>query len=137
MEMLIRSRCFGFVLAVVLSLSATQLIHAAPPSVTAVLSSSDAEIGQAVDLQIKVSGARSANVPAEIPVDGLQIRQTGTSQQIEMHNFDVSSSVIYNYTIMPLRSGKFKIPAQAIRVGNDSLHTPELTLNVTSGSSGS
>jgi hypothetical protein len=135
MEKHARHFTFGLTLLVLIATTATG--RAASPSVTAYLSSSDAEVGQAVDLQIKVSGARSANVPAEIPVDGLQIRQTGTSQQIEMHNFDVSSSVIYNYTITPLRSGKFKIPAQTIRVGSDSLHTPELPLNVAGGSSGS
>src|SRR5205823_14285764 len=77
------------------------------------------------------SGANNANVPETISVDGLEIHQTGTSRQFEMHNFDVSSSVTYNYTILPLKAGRFKIPPQTVRVGNDSLkrseeHTSEL-----------
>src|ERR1700736_6788685 len=110
---------------------------AASPSVTAVLSNSEPAVGEAVQLQIKVSGAQSANVPQEISIDGLQIHQTGTSRQFEMRNLDVSSSVTYNYTILPMRTGKFKIPPQTVRVGNDSLRTPELALNVSSGSSSS
>src|SRR5205823_1376323 len=38
--------------------------------------------------------------------------------------------VIYDYTIMPLQAGTFIIPPQTIRVGNNSLRTPELRLNV-------
>jgi hypothetical protein len=111
----------------------TSRVLAATPSVTAVLSNSE-PAGETVQLEIKVTGAQSANVPQEISVDGLQIHQTGTSRQIEMRNLDVRSTVIYNYTILPLRSGKFKIPSQIVRVGNDSLRTPELALNVTAGS---
>src|SRR6266480_4614543 len=116
---------------------ATQLAFAASPSVTAVLSDSQPAVGQMVQLEIKINGANSANVPETISIDGLEIHQTGTSRQFEMHNFDVSSSVTYNYTILPLKAGQFKIPPQTVRVGNDSLRTPELVLNVAQGSSSS
>ncbi len=121
-------------LVLILTRSAT---FAASPSVTAVLSSSQPAVGQMVQLEIKVNGANSANVPETISIDGLEIHQTGTSRQFEMHNFDVSSSVTYNYTVLPLKAGHFKIPAQTVRVGNDSLRTPELVLNVAQGSSSS
>ena len=90
-----------------------------------------------VQLEIKVNGAQNANVPETISIDGLEIHPTGTSRQFEMHNFDVTSSVTYNYTILPLKAGRFKIPPQTVRVGNDSLKTPELALNVTQGTSNS
>src|SRR5690242_19600378 len=133
----IYSRRFTVSLTLVALTAAIATARAASPSVTAVLSNSEPEVGQAVQLEIKVTGARNANVPTEISIDGLEIHQTGTSQQIEMHNFEVRSSVIYNYTIVPLRAGKFKIPSQVVRVGNDSLRTPELVLNVSSGSNSS
>src|SRR2546421_1740516 len=119
------------------AIAAMQSSFAASPSVTAVLSDSQPAVGQMVQLEIKVNGANSANVPDTISIDGLEIHQTGTSRQFEMHNFDVSSSVTYNYTILPLKAGQFKIPPQTVRVGNDSLHTPELILNVAQGSSSS
>jgi len=126
----IRAQCLIVAGALIFSASA----FAAAPSVTAVLSNSEPVVGETVQLEIKVTGAQSANVPQDISVDGLQIHQTGTSRQIEMRNLDVRSTVIYNYTILPLRSGKFKIPPQTVRVGNDSLRTPELGLNVAAGS---
>jgi len=135
--MSIHKRYLGIILVLALSLAASRRGFAASPSVTAVLSNSETAVGETVQLEIKVSGANSANVPQEISIDGLQIQQTATSRQFEMRNFDVSSSVTYNYTILPLRSGKFKIPSQTVRIGNDSLRTPEFVLNVTSGSSGS
>ncbi|MEY2559181.1 MAG: hypothetical protein QOE34_2606 [Verrucomicrobiota bacterium] len=108
--------------------------RAEEPSVTAVLTSSETAVGQPVELQIKVNGARNAAPPSEISVDGLDIRSTGQMQSFEMRNFSVSSSVTFNYTVMPLRSGRFKIPRQTINAGGSSLRTEELTLEV-SGSS--
>ncbi|HJX97806.1 MAG TPA: BatD family protein [Chthoniobacterales bacterium] len=116
---------------------AAQYTFAAAPSVTAMLSDSQPSVGQMVQMEIKVNGAQNANVPETISIDGLEIHQTGTSRQFEMHNFDVTSSVTYNYTILPLKAGHFRIPPQTVRVGNDSLRTPELALNVEQGSSNS
>lgn len=106
------------------------------PNVTAVLSNSEAVIGETVQLQIKINGGRNAEAPEEISVDGLEIHQTGTEQQVEMHNFTMSSSVIYNYTILPLKPGTFKIPSQSIKVAGNLLPTPELTLHVSDTNNG-
>jgi BatD DUF11 like domain len=100
------------------------------PSVTAVLNSSEAVLGETVQLEIRITGVRGAEAPEEIVVDGLEIRRTGSSQRIEMNNFKVISTTIYDYTVMPLKGGTFTIPPQTIRVGNNSLRTPALTLNV-------
>jgi hypothetical protein len=101
-----------------------------PPSVTAVLSNSDTAAGETVELQIKVTGPGDARPPEEISIDGLEIHSTGTSRQFEIHNFATSSSVTYNYTILPLRAGRFTIPPQTVFAGGKTLRTPELVLNV-------
>jgi hypothetical protein len=111
-------------------IATAQFAHADSPSVTAVLNSSEATLGEMVHLEIRVAGARGADAPENIMVDGLEIRRTGTSQRIEMNNLTLTSSVIYDYTVMPLRAGRFTIPPQTIRIGNNSLRTPALTLNV-------
>jgi hypothetical protein len=101
------------------------------PSVTAVLTSSEAAVGRAVQLKIQVKGERNAASPSQISVDGLEIQSTGQMQSFEMRNFNVTSSVTFTYTILPQRAGRFIIPPQTIRAGSTSLRTPELTLNVT------
>jgi hypothetical protein len=111
-------------------------VFADSPSVTAVLSSSEAAVGETVQLQIRITGS-GAKPPAQITVDGLEIRQTGTEQHYEMNNFSVSQSVIYNYTVFPMKAGKFTIPPQTVQVGSTSLRTPELTLNVSGSAVGS
>src|SRR5215471_15450288 len=115
-------------------IAGAQFSYADSPSVTAVLNSSEAVLGETVQLEIRVTGARGADAPDEILVDGLEIRRTGTSQRIEMNNLSLTSSVVYDYTVMPLRAGTFTIPPQTIRIGNSSLRTPALTLNVTDSS---
>jgi hypothetical protein len=117
-------------IAVFVTLACVQAAFADPPSVTAVLSNSDTVAGETVELQIKVTGPGDARPPEEISIDGLEIHSTGTSRQFEIHNFATSSSVTYNYTILPLRAGRFRIPPQTVFAGGKTLRTPELVLNV-------
>jgi BatD DUF11 like domain len=115
-------------------IASAQFAQADSPKVTAVLNSSQTVLGQPVQLEIRITGARGAEAPEEILVDGLEIHRTGTSQRIEMNNLNLTTSVIYDYTVMPMRAGMFTIPSQTIRVGNNSLRTPALTLNVADSS---
>jgi hypothetical protein len=111
--------------------AAVQCARADSPKITAVLTSSEVVVGETVQLQIQIDNARaSAITPRDINVPGLQIHYTGESTQMTMRNFSVSSSITYSYTILPERSGTYKIPPQTIRVGKDNLQTPELTLRV-------
>jgi hypothetical protein len=131
----VRGKTWGAILvAALIGFMATGSVLADSPSATAVLSNSEAAVGETVQLQIRISGS-SAKPPTQIAVDGLEIRQTGTEQHYEMNNFSVSQSVIYNYTVLPMKAGKFRIPPQTVEVGGTSLRTPELALNV-SGSAG-
>ncbi len=117
-------------LALFVVVGVAQIARADSPSVTAVLSNSEATVGETVELQIKVVGPGDARPPEEISIDGLEIHSTGTSRQFEIHNFSSSSSVTYNYTILPLRAGRFTIPPQTVHAGGKILRTPELALNV-------
>ena len=121
----------AILIIVVIAFLSLDAAFADSPSVTAVLSNSEVNVGETVELQIRVTGAGEANAPDQIAIDGLEIRRAGTSRQFEMHNFTTTSSVTYNYTVLPLKTGKFVIPVQTINAGNNSLKTPELTLNVT------
>src|SRR6266550_3600408 len=97
--------------SVLLASAIAQFARGDSPKITAVLTSSDVVVGETVQLQIQVDNA-------------------GTSTQMTMRNFAISSSITYNYTILPEKSGTYKIPPQSIRVGKDNLQTPALTLRV-------
>ena len=120
----------AFLIGITAGILAAGFAFADSPSVTAVLSNSEIVVGETVELQIKVTGPGDARPPEEISVDGMEIHATGQSRQFEIHNFATSSSVTYNYTILPLRAGRFTIPPQTVRAGGNLLKTPELTLNV-------
>lgn len=117
--------------SVFLASASAQFTLADSPKITAVLTSSDVVVGETVQLQIQIDNAgMSVRPPSDINVPGLQIHYTGESTQMTWKNFSTSSSITYNYTILPEKSGSYRIPPQTIRVGKDNLQTPELTLRV-------
>ena len=124
-------RIFITVFAVV---AAAQFARADSPSVTAVLSNSETVVGATVELQIKVTGPGDTQAPEQIPAEGLEIYRTGEDASSEIKfgagTMQVTRSVTYTYTVLPKSAGRFTIPPQTIRVGNNSLRTPALTLNV-------
>src|SRR5881396_2220693 len=118
----------------ILALVATVQIQSAladSPKITAVLTSSDVVVGETVQLQIQIDNAgTSVKPPSNIDIPGLQIHYTGESTSMTMRNLSVTSSITYNYTILPEKSGTYKIPSQSISVSKNNLQTPELTLRV-------
>lgn len=105
---------------------------AASPSVnaTATLSRNRVAAGEVVQLDVKVTGAQQADVPPEIAAEGLQIKLTGQSSQVQMINFQVSSSVIYSYIVIPLKSGNLTIPPVSVRAEGQVMKTTPLQLAV-------
>src|SRR5256714_4540125 len=117
--------------SVLLASAIAQFARGDSPKITAVLTSSEVVVGETVQLQIQIDNAgTSVKPPSEVDVPGLQIHFTGKSTEMRWKNFTASSSITYNYTILPEKSGTYKIPPQSIRAGKDNLRTPELTLEV-------
>src|SRR5438874_5118709 len=131
MEMSMRCRILFAALA---AMPLAQFAFADSPSITAVLSNSEATVGETVELQVNVTGPGDTQAPQEIAVTGLEIYRTGENASSQLKfgagGMQVTKTVTYTYTVLPKNAGKFTIPQQAIRVGNNVLRTPELTLNV-------
>src|SRR5438477_2293989 len=131
MEMSMRCRILFAALA---AMPFAQFAFAGSPSITAVLSNSEATVGETVELQVNVTGPGDTQAPEEIAVTGLEIYRTGENASSQLKfgagGMQVTKTVTYTYTVLPKNAGKFTIPQQAIRVGNNVLRTPELTLNV-------
>lgn len=117
----------------VIWLMSAVMATAADVSVTAELLRTETDVGEPVRMEIKVTGARSAKAPDDIAVDGLQISRIGQSTQVQMNNFNLSTSVLFTYNVLPVREGKFVIPAQTIEAGGERLKTPALTLSAAAG----
>lgn len=103
---------------------------AADVTVTSEISRPDVAVGEMAELRVRVNGAQGAEVPQELPVEGLQIRLTGQSTQVQMINFKVSSSVVYSYSILPMRPGSYTIPSVPVAVGGRQFRTASSRLSV-------
>jgi hypothetical protein len=112
---------------------------AASQQVEAELSQDSVGVGQPVRLSISVTGARGAQVPQQLSVDGIDARFIGKSEQMQwqMKGGGVNSTTtsIFNYVIVPLRQGDFKIPPIPVTVNGKTVKTSALTLHVTAGQS--
>src|SRR5438067_1803762 len=124
------SYLLGMIVAAICGWATVSPVYADAPNVTAVLTRSSTVVGQPVQLQIKVTGSSNAKPPGQIFVEGLDIRYTGQSQLLEGRNFQFTYSFIFNYTVMPMKAGSFRIPPQMVEAAGSALHTPELTVQV-------
>ncbi|MBN8709272.1 MAG: hypothetical protein BGO12_13195 [Verrucomicrobia bacterium 61-8] len=104
--------------------------------VSADLSQEVTAVGQAVQLNISVTGATGARVPAQVKVDGLRIDFAGRSEQINIINFQKTVSSIYTYLITPMRTGDFNIPPIEVLINGQRYKTAQLTLRVGNNSGG-
>lgn len=78
-------------------------------------------VGEEALLQIKVSGAHSAEVSHIPTVDGISIEYRGTSRSFQWINGQMWSGIVLSFAIVPTRAGTFTIPPFEVRVGN-SVH---------------
>ena len=104
--------------------------HAVSVSVSAQLSRPQVNFGEMAELQVTVSGAQRADVPQDINADGLQIRLSGQSTQVQMVNFKVSSSAVYTYVVLPLKTGNFTIPSVTVTADGQQFRTPSVRFSV-------
>ena len=109
----------------------------AAQQVQAELSQDYAGVGQPVRLNISVTGARGAQVPQELKIDGLDARFIGKSEQMQWQmnggRASSTSTSVYSYLIVPLRQGEFTIPSIPVAVGGKTVKTSPLTLRVSGG----
>lgn len=126
-----------FTFFVALSLFSSSSLFAASSNIniSAELSRNRVAAGDMVQLDVQVTGAQQADLPREIAVDGLQIRLAGQSSQVQMVNYSVTSSVIYSYIVIPLRSGTFTIPSLQVRAEGKYFRTSPLQLTVVGNNS--
>ncbi len=123
----------GFIVAAS-ALMATGTLRA--QEVSAELSQQVTVMGRPVQMILTVKGGGGARVPQQIPVDGLEIRLTGKSQQINVVNFKMTVISTLAYTVNPLRTGIFTIPPIELNIGGRMFSTEPLSLTVGSSTGG-
>jgi hypothetical protein len=108
--------------------------RAADVSVRASLSRSITVIGDPVQYQIKVTGARRVVPPREPEVDGMVIRYSGPSEnsvvRFQNGSFTSERTTTLVYEVVPERNGTFTIPAVAVEADGKTFRTEPVGLTV-------
>ena len=86
-------------------------------------------LGETATLSLTFEGAQPNNVPTP-SIPGLQIANSGTSQNVSFVNGAMSSTVTVNFSITPQRSGEFIIPAMTADLNGQKFDSPPLKLTV-------
>jgi hypothetical protein len=130
-----KSASFAMV-AVALLICSVATAAAQLPQITAQLTRQRTPVGVPVQMRVQVNGSTNASMPEQIRVDGLRIKLTGRSTQVQVMNFKMTTSGVYTYTVLPEREGTFRIPSFEITVDNKRLAVPEQQLVVDNSAAG-
>ena len=98
---------------------------------TASLDRDNISLGEMANLALTCNGGQPAGEPALPAMPNLQIAYVGPSSQFSVINGQVSSSVTYNFRVVPRQPGDYTIPAVTVEVAGQKLTSQPLTLRVT------
>jgi hypothetical protein len=127
----VRAAGFIFPGAVLLFLAVLNfsVAPASAANFTASLDRDSITLGESATLSLTFEGSQSKNVPTP-NVPGLQITQTGTSQNVSFVNGAMSSAVTVTFSVTARQTGEFTIPALTADVNGQQLSTQPLKLTV-------
>src|SRR5208283_5008464 len=108
-------------------------VSARAASFTASLDRDTMTLGESATLSLTFEGGQSKNVPTP-SVPGLQIVNTGNSQNFSIINGAMSSTVTVAFSVTARQPGEFTIPALKADVNGQPLSTKPLKLTVTTAS---
>src|ERR1035437_7650011 len=98
-------------------------------SFTAALDRDTVTMGESAMLSLAFEGGPARNLPTP-NVSGLQIVQSGNSQNVSIINGAMTSTVTVTFSVTPQRTGEFVIPALTADVNGQRLATEPLKLTV-------
>lgn len=119
---------------------------AQPVAIQAEINTDQIPLGSAAQLRITVEGRQDVDPISIPPTDGLEIRYAGPTHNVTIVNGKYSSSVVFNYTVIPMKVGNFQVPSVTISIDGKPYSTQPIMLEVvdsanyaagTSGSGGS
>ncbi len=122
-------RTFPFIFGVIVAAGIIAAASQCQASVDAWLSTNMAGPGESVELFIKADGATGGK-PDITPVkDDFDVISSSSSTNLSLVNGRITSSRLYQYTIVPKKSGRLVIPPLDV----NGERTPELVLEVSKG----
>lgn len=96
----------------------------------ATVSATRVELGTALQLTVTINGA-DAVPPVQLPkIEGLETRYLGPSTRVSIINGKMSRSTGLMFTVIPLKTGQFEIPAVIIPINGQDYTTEAIVITV-------
>jgi hypothetical protein len=108
----------------------TETVWSADIQVTASVDKQELTLEDSVHFSIVVEGTRSAPSPQLPPLDSFSVRSRGSTSSFRIINGDRSSSITYNFTLLPRDVGTFTIGPAMVKVDGGIYRTAPITLIV-------
>ena len=98
--------------------------------ITASVDKQELTLEDSVYFSITVEGTQSSEPPELPPLDSFRIRSLGSSSSIQIINGERSSSITYNFVLIPKETGTFTIGPATVSIDGNKYQTEPITLIV-------
>ncbi len=125
------NKFFAAACVVLTFLAISSALFAEDITVDATVDSTSVELGSALQLTITVNGASDGVPPLQLPkIDGLETRYLGPSTRISIINGKMSRSTGLMFSVIPLKTGQFTIPAITLVLNGKDYTTQPIPISV-------
>jgi len=128
---------------VTLILMAGALSHFSPAaaiaqniSVEATVNTNKVALGSALNFSIAINGTQNVSDLNLPDIDGFDKKYLGPSRSISIVNNTYSSSISFNYSLLPLRTGQLVIPSYQLVIEGQTFKTAEISVEVVDSQTG-
>lgn len=101
-------------------------------SLTAKVDRTEATVGDRILLTLSVEGTQKAGKPHLPPVPAIDFVSRGSSTRMQIINGQITSSVDYNFLLIPQKAGTFEIGPATLRVKGKTVLSNPITLRISS-----
>ena len=98
--------------------------------VTASVDRKEITLEDSVNFSVVIEGTQSASPPELPPLDSFTVKARGSSSSFQIINGDRSSSITYNYILLPKKTGTFTIAPAIVNIEEEPYQTAPITLIV-------
>ena len=105
-------------------------------SVQAQVDKVNLDLGDSVQFGITISGTQKVSPIKLPPLDGFNIQYIGPSRSVSIVNGSYSSSVTFNYSLLPTKEGQLTIPPLQITIAGKAYKTEPIVIHVGKTSAG-
>jgi len=93
------------------------------------------QIGESISIDVTVTGTRSADNPQILNTKDFDIISSGTSSQFQIINGNMSSSKVFQYSLLPRKKGRFTIGPAIVNVDGKRYQSSTIDIEISEGGS--